>query len=306
MRVNRNLEQLLIKSLYESMSTREMVKLTRQIFPHYNIHERTGFPENMPVPPMHAAEQITEDVIKEEIFLQFVTLLIDVYQNGFMSKKIQIKVLPQILSELMSQGLFYNPEFRTFVENQSEKVSKGWRILEEGKSYEFSLLSIDIVNNTELVRQYPMEKISSTYTDIRELVKKHIEKRNGRIWGWEGDGGLAAFYFQNKNVMAVLSGIDILLDLFFYNVFKCRLNEPLQIRMAIHTGPCQFYHDMGNIKNETVQKLEILVSEHTPPDTLTISPSVYQDLGRKLEKYFKPIPKSKVYNLYQFTLRWES
>lgn len=296
----------MIKALYESMSTREMVKLTRRIFPSYNIHERTGYPENMPVPPMHAAQQITEDVIKEEIFIQFVTLLIDVYQNGFMGKKIQIKALPQILSELVSQGLYYNPDLGTFVENKGEKVSKGWRILEEGKSYEFSLLSIDIVNNTELVRRYSMDIISRTYSDIRELAKKNMEKRNGRIWGWEGDGGLGAFYFQNKNVMAVLSGIDILLDLLFYNILRCRLDESLSIRMAVHTGPCQFHHDMGNIKHETIQKLEELVSEYTEPDSLTISPSVYQDLGRKLEKFFKPIPKNKASNLYQFTLKWES
>ena len=135
--------------------------------------------------------------------------------------------------------------------------------------------------------------------------ERHIEKRNGRIWGWEGDGGLAAFYFQDKNVNAALSAIEIILDLFFYNQFKCRLNEPLQARIAIHTGQCQFFQDLKRMQNDILRSLEVLESEYTLPNTITLSPSVYHDLGSKLENCFIPIEIKKGHYIYRYNLIWE-
>lgn len=306
MKVNRVLKQLLVKALSESMDIRTMVKIARKLFQNYNLYERTGFPENIPIPPLDAAEQIASDVIKnEELFLKFIAHLIDVYQNGLMGTKINIKHLPQILTELDSLGLTYNPDYGTFVEHKGDKMSKGWRILEEGKRYEFCLLSVDIVENSRLVREYSKDIISDTYTDFRNIVKSYIEKRNGRIWGWEGDGGLAAFYFQDKNVYATLSAIEILLELFFYNMFKCRLKEPLKARIAIHTGHCQFYRDLKRMQNDVFRILDVLESEHTLPNTITLSPGVYHDLGSKLENYFMPIEIKRGHYIYRYSVAWE-
>lgn len=306
MKVNRVLQQLLVKALSQSMDIRTMVKITRKLFQDYDLYKRTGFPENIPIPAMDAAEQIALDVVQNEgLFIQFITILIDLYQNGLMGKKINIKYLPQILGELESMGLTYNPDYGTFVESKRSKMSKGWRILEEGKRYEFCLLRIDIVENSRLVREYSKEIIADTYSDFRTIVKTYVEKRDGRIWGWEGDGGLAAFYFQDKNVLATISAIEIILDLFFYNLFKCRLNESLKVRISIHTGQCQFYHDLEQMQSDVFRTLEVLESEHTLPDSITLSPNVYQDLGSKLESFFKPVELTRGHCIYRFNLTWE-
>ena len=136
-------------------------------------------------------------------------------------------------------------------------------------------------------------------------MKTIVEKRNGRIWGWEGDGGLAAFYFKEKNINAVLSAIEILLELLFYNMFKCPFNETLKVRIALHTGQCQFFQDLKRIQNDTLRILEVLEVEHTLPNTITLSPSVYHDLGRKLEKYFVPIEVRRGHFIYRYQLKWE-
>jgi class 3 adenylate cyclase len=307
MQVSRSLQQLLIKALSQSMDVRTMVKITRKLFRNYNIYERTGWPESIPMQSFHAAKQITADLMKDEsLFFKFITVLIDVYQNGLMGSKINIKYLPQIMNELDAMGLTYNPEYGTFIESKGDNMSKGWRVLEEGKQYEFCLLRIDIVENSRLVREYSSEVVTAAYSDFRNSVRSIVEKRNGRLWGWEGDGGIAAFYFKEKNIDAVLSGIEILLELFFYNIFRCPLQENLKVRIAIHTGQCQFFHDLKRIQNDTVRILESLEAEYTLPDTITLTPSVYHDLGNKLEKYFLPIEIRRGHYVYRYQLHWEN
>ena len=178
-------------------------------------------------------------------------------------------------------------------------------MLQEGQIYEFSFLRLDIVRNTKLVRKYPRPLIIDTYSEIKSIVRKLVEKRNGRIWDWEGDGGFAAFHYEDKNINAVLTGIEILYDLFIYNLFECKLKEGLAVRMAIHTGPCQFFKEAKVMQNETLKKLEILESRYSKPNTLTLSPGVYTDMGQKLERAFEQVPIDGGNSVYRYTLQWE-
>jgi class 3 adenylate cyclase len=305
MKVNRQLQNLLVRALSESMSPHTMQKITRRIIPNYDLQERTGFPTNIPITGLTAANQVMLDVIEEELFLKFITVLIDVTEEGLMGTKLKIKELPLILSELKAEGIAYDGDRHQFMELKGESTSKGWRVLEEGNIYDFTFLRLDIVKNSELVRNHERETIMEVYNDLKDIVRKHVEKRNGRIWGWEGDGVLVAFFFDEKNIHAVLSGIDILLNLFLYNEFECKLGEPLLVRMAIHAGPCPFRQEINKHQSETIARLEQVEGEYTLPDSLTLTPSVYQDLGTKLEQFFEPVEVSAGNCVYRFKMRWE-
>ena len=110
----------------------------------------------------------------------------------------------------------------------------GWGTLEIGKTYEFALLRVDIAGNSRLVRRYPRSRIKTVYGSVKDLVTRLVEKREGRIWGWEGDGGLAAFYFIDKTIQATLCGMEILHELFLYNLLGKGLPEPVLVRLAVH------------------------------------------------------------------------
>ena len=305
MKINSTLKRLLVKALAESTETETMVKIVRNIIPFYNVYESSGFPENIPMPTQDAANHIISDLITEGLVIRFVITLIDIYQNGLMGKKMQIKKLPQILKELEILGYIYNPETKNFEENVRKSKTRGWGVLQEGELYEFAFLRIDIVDNTKLVRKYPKLMIIKAYSEIKAMVRKMVERRKGRLWEWEGDGGLAAFHYENKNLQAVFAGMEILYELFFFNLFECKLDDVLSVRIAIHTGPCHFYTDAKLIQNETLKKLEILESRYSKPNTLTLSQGVYSDLGGKLEKAFEPVSVNGGNYVYRFALRWE-
>ncbi|MBN2351851.1 MAG: hypothetical protein JXD23_04710 [Spirochaetales bacterium] len=282
-----------------------MVKLARMSDPNYDLYARTGFPLNIPIPTINAARQITQDIIREGNLIDFVTHMIDVDTNGLMGKRTNFRFLSRIIKELDDFGYTYDERESTFVEKIDVKKTAYWGVLQEGKTYELTFLMFDIVKNSELVRRYEQEVITETYRHIRDIFFRNVEKRNGRVWSWEGDGGIAAFYFEDKNVKAVLSGVEIMLELFFYNMVKNPLHDRVQIRIAVHTGPCLFSSHMEKIESDTLRTLEMVSDEFTLPDTMTISPSVYSDMGSKLELFFKPFPLKNGKYLYRYQLEWE-
>jgi hypothetical protein len=302
---NLKLEKYIIDALSQSMTVHLMERLVRRIIPDYDLHRRSGFPENIPIPQVDAAEQVYMDIVSENLLTRFVEVLIDVNRNGYMGRPVSVRLLPQIMNELEEVGLSYNEKYGAIVEGNRRVKTVGWGVLREGFTYEFSFLSFDIVGNSELVRRYTKKEILKGYTDVKRIVMRMVNKREGRMWRWEGDGGLAAFYFGNKNVQVTLGSIEILLELFIYNLFECPFREPLSMRIAAHTGPCQFFHNVNEIRSATINRLIEIETQYSDSDSLTISPSVYTDLGTKLATFFQPIEISSRSYLYRYKLQWE-
>jgi hypothetical protein len=305
MKIPSKFQRLLVNSLSQSIPIQTMLKIVKITDPSYNLYERTGFPNNIPIPSIDAARQITKDVIQEGHLIDFVKNLIEIDKNGLMGNRTNIRFLSQIIRELDAFGYTYDERQNSFIEKTNIKKTPHWGILQEGKIYEITFLSVDIVKNSELVRRHDQMVITTTYRNVRDIFIQNIEKRNGRVWTWEGDGGIAAFYFENKNVKAVLCGIEILLELFYYNLLKSNLKENLKVRIAVHTGPCQYSANIEKLESDTLRTLIFMNNEYTAPDTMTISPNVYSDMGSKLELFFKPFSSKNGKYLYQYMIEWE-
>ncbi len=305
MKISSRLENYLVSSLSQSMSVHLMERLAGRIFHNYDLHMRTGFPESIPIPQRDAANQIVQDVKREGLLTRFVEVLIDVDRNGVMGREISIRSLPQIIDEIESLGFLFKEDYALFIEDNRLVRTKGWGVLREGANYEFSFLSLDIVDNSHLVRNYSKKKVFKAYNDLHGLVSKIVERREGRIWNWEGDGGLAVFYFGDKNIKATLTGMEILLKMFMYNLFDCPFKEPLKLRIGVHTGPCHFLNNFEDIHGDTLRRVRVIVSQYTQADCLTISPGVYSDLGTKLAAFFKSFNIEKRKILYGYRLVWE-
>lgn len=305
MKKNPYLARMITDSLARSMHVHRMVKLTARIIPGYNIYERSGFPESIAIPQIDAARQIVRDIEQSGLIVRFVEVLIDVHENGEMGRKIPISFLPQIIKEIESMGYVYRTEDGILVESGDGIKTKGWGVLQEGSFYDFSLLRVDIVGNTELVRMYPKKEISQLYSDVQELFGRLVENRGGRVWSWEGDGGLASFYFSNKNIQATICGIELFLEIFLYNLLERPTKKPLALRAAVHTGQCRFLDNTDQIESETMKRVKLIEARQTETDSLTISPGVYSDLGSKLASFFQPFEISSQNFLYKYHLRWE-
>ncbi|MCX7680083.1 MAG: hypothetical protein N2316_12830, partial [Spirochaetes bacterium] len=261
--------------------------LVKRLIPNYDLNKQTGFPPSIPIPNLDAARQIVHDINELSLFPQFVNLLVEISYRGWMGKKYDIAYLHDIIREMREHGFVYDVQNKMFVEDHTVRKTRNWGVLREGSEYVLSFLRFDIVSNSELVRKYSTEVVNYTYSDFGEIVKQSIYKRNGRIWTWEGDGGLIAFYFSHRNQMAVLAGMEILHELFLYNKLYCRFEEPLQVRMAVHCGGCEYIDSEEEVKKlDVVRRTIEYESKYTSPNSLTISEIVYNTLDHVVADEF--------------------
>jgi len=306
MRVSGWLMKLTTRALAGSMDVPTMIQLTKRLLPNYDICERTGFPPNISIPNKTVASQIVKDIKDNELFLQFVDLLIEIGRTEFMGRKYKVPYLHTILGEIDKAGIFYDNDFKMFVEDPRVMKTKNWSVLREMQEYIFTFLRVDIVGSSVLVRKYPAELVQSTYADIRTIVQNAVEKRNGRIWNWEGDGGLIAFYFAQKNNSAALSAIEIVHELYIYNLIGHRLDELLRVRMAVHSGQCKFRHNFGDIKSDTINKVSEIESKYTKPNNVTFSTNVYHMLDPIIAEQLVPVKTGKNSSFFKYELKWET
>lgn len=307
MKIQTRLATLFITALSQSMPVELMVKVARKVIPDYDIYERSGFPPSIPIPRVDAARQILRDFIRENSFLRLIESLLDVHQHGDMGREVRIPLLSRIIAEIEGQGLIYSKQRGMFVEEAKAGRARtmGWGTLREGRSYELALLRFDTVGNSDLVRRYPKALIDSTFAAFRHILTRIVEKRDGRIWSWEGDGGLAAFYFLDKTIQATLCGMEMLNELFLFNLLGSEIPEPLSVRLAVHAGPCKFVASARDAAGDTIRRIELLESRYTKPDSLTVSPGVYTDLGSKLTPLFTPVNGPENGSVYRYGLEWQ-
>jgi hypothetical protein len=304
-KVSAKLKNYLVQALAQSMTVELMQKLAIRVLPDYNLRHQSGFPPSIPVPQGDAARQVISDFVRQGRLLNFVEVLIDVDRNGVMGRAVPIRQLPKIIAEIENLGFVLKEEYGLFMEGIPALRTRSWGVLREGQIYEFSFLRMDIAGSSKLVRKYPKSEVLKAYGDLRSRFARIVERREGRVWHWEGDGGIAAFYFGAKNVQAVLAGMEMLLELFIYNLYHPPLSGDLHLRLAVHTGSSPYLSDFEQVRSDTLRRLEQIESQFTTVDSLMISPGVYSDMGTKLESFFEPVQVSRRHFLYKYQLGWE-
>jgi class 3 adenylate cyclase len=232
-----------------------MIRFAGLVYPGYNIYRRTGLSEGMPISNQTAAQLIVADMIQDGYFVDFVEALIQIDAKGYMGRRYNLKGLKDVVAGLVHDGYYFDPASGQFFENQRERTSPNWGRLQEGDERKMTVLRLDIAGNSRLVRQNPRDKIERAYKDLRLIITKAVTSRFGRLWAWEGDGALAAFLFGSMEKAAVYCGMEILHELFFYNVLRNPLDSPINVRIGAHLGTVRYSDDeTERLKNDTVKQ----------------------------------------------------
>ncbi len=288
------------------MNNQTMTKLARRLIPEYDLYRQTGIPKSVAIPNQNAAKQIMDDIVKQGLFFEFVLLLMEfsVQGNGIAGRKISIPYMRQILNEVYKMGFIFDHENNIFVENPAERKTRNWGTLRPNTEYTISLLRMDIADNSKLVRNNPQEKVESAYLKIRDFFISSVEKRNGRVWAWDGDGGLAAFCFGNMNESAALSAIEILHEIFLFNYKDCPLKEKIQVRLSAHSGPLNYTSNNEKLADsETVKETINIEHKHTKAGRITISNSVKVMLEPLTAKQFTGFKSKNKRTYYEYMIK---
>jgi hypothetical protein len=305
MKVKARLRTLAARALAESMDVKRMTHVARRMLGNYDLHARTGFPPSVPIPNKTAARQIVDDVADADLFLEFVGFLVSLERVGMAGRKYRIPRLNAIITEITDTGYRYDEKGGTFLEDRTIRTTRNWGVLREGESYVMAFLGIDVAGNSRLVRVYGREQMHRIYSALRSMTTESVERRNGRLWSWEGDGGLYAFTFEEQNQRAVVAAMEVLHEVFLYNLAACTIQEGVHVRLTVHTGPCTYQSDGSELKSETVKHLWAIDSRHGQVDTLTVSAAIPATLAPPLAQQFTPLPTEGDDGLHAYAVRLE-
>ncbi len=289
------------------MDVRTMCHVAKRLIPDFDIYEKTGFPESFAIPNRDAADTIIRTIVSQNLFFTFVETLLRIEDEGIMSKKVQIPYLTEILKEIYKNGYLYDSITKVFVENPRVRKTRNWGTLQDGEIYTLVFLGIDIADNSGIVKRYPKEIVEKTYTEFSYIIQNISEQRDGRLWSWEGDGGVVAFFLGNKYQHAVLSAFEMVNQLFLYNHTLCTLKEHLHFRISIHSGECEYSEDREQlIQSEPVKLLMKMEKEYSDIDSICISFPVKMMLDGFISKQFTSIKGSGKSRYFRYSLRWEN
>ena len=154
------------------------------------LHKLTGYPSTTIILAKKQVSKSSNIFIKNQLN-SFLSLYYEMSKTGYRGEKPTFHNMKLVIKEFEECGLLWNEQLRKVVYKTAE--SSGWGYLQEGTQYNFCFVSVDICANSRLVVTYPAEAIAQTYSLFQTFVTNVQKKRNGVIWSWEGDGGLARF-----------------------------------------------------------------------------------------------------------------
>src|SRR5208283_4159412 len=159
--------------------------------------------------------------------------------------------------------------------------------LRDGREYELAIASIDICQNSELVKQYKPKVMEQVYYRLWEFLKTKLDAWEGRIWSWAGDGGILAFRGEESVPRAVSCCLEILAGLAVFNMQPDKpIKEEICLRIALDFGPLKFFSETGKIISEVINYAAHLEKKGTKPSKLSISDAVHARLSPAMRKVF--------------------
>ena len=293
------------KCLQVSLSVEMMVYFAKLVYPSYDFYTRTGFKEGMPIPSDFAAGRIVMDMVEDGYYVDFAEMLIETGTKGYRGKSYKLSGLDGVVAGLIAEGYVYDKVTGQFFENQRERISTNWGRLQEGGERKMTMLRLDIVGSSELVRNNPQTAIKKAYSDIRDIIIRAVNTRIGRLWSWEGDGALAAFCFGPMEKMAVYAGMEILHELFFYNRIYNPLDRPINIRLGAHIGQVRYSSsELERLQNDTVKQAMVLESLATN-NSLCVSFNMYIAIEQTILSLFSAEKTSRGHKYRFYTMGHE-
>jgi len=271
-----------------NFSPSEIEDLGRIIYSGYDGHKSAGVKNHITLSGKKAANALVQFMNLNKKTLQLIKLIIEMDESSLNGKPKVIDGLEPYLNKLIKSDIYYDFKKRKLYESKKDAASPvNWGILKEGKSYNITVMSLDIVANSKLVKKYGTKTIEKVYFRLRNFVEQKVLDYEGRIWSFAGDGGLIAFTLKGHTTRAVLCALDIRAALSVFNIRPdLPIKDSISLRLALDTGKIKFASNTGHIVSDVINYAAHLEKSGTLPGEVSISENVKKELAPKIAKIF--------------------
>jgi hypothetical protein len=278
----------IIEILGSNFSYEEIILIGQRNEDDFDIHIPDNHYGRLRLQPHVAAEYLTtyfRDISRIEDIIRF---LIDLDCGSLNGRDMYISGLEDLMVTLRHVGIGYDFTERNFFPLEGKDCKDQWEeCLKENKEYEFSFVSVDTVDSSQLSIQEQKENLDRTYDSLHHLITMTALKNNGSLWSWQGDGGMLAFWGKTFILNGLFFCFEILGFLPVFNLKDSRINNDIELRFGIDRGVSLYKKDKGSIISKSINFASHLEKKYTDSNSITISENVYSVLNEKQKSYFE-------------------
>lgn len=284
------LKNLLIETVSGSLVADQIEALGQMLIPKLDIHEMSGKRSTFTLSPLMAAQVLVERFTETHQLGEFVKLLAEIDEETILGKEIHIEGLEYFFLKLTETGLVYDLDKRKIVRLKEDRNERpDWGALKNGRNYDVTVASMDIVGSSELVRRFGRPVMEKFYSFFWSSLKERLAIYNGRIWSWAGDGGILAFAFKKHQIRAVQFAVEMQRTMPLVNSHSRNpIEEDVSVRIGMHCGKVAFMADTGRIISEVINLAAHLEKKGTRPGGVSITENIWKQLPEKLQAFFSP------------------
>ena len=284
-----SLKQEVIEILSASFKADEINEIGVIIFKKFDLHHISCTRSIETLSARKAAGILIDYCLEKKKEILLLEFIIQIDDTIFLGRPVKVDGLESFLLKFSLIGYSYNPVKRKIVHGKEDPMDqKNWGALKEGKIYSMTILSLDIVENSRLVKKYGSGKMKKLYASFWSFLRDRLSVYNGRIWTWAGDGGLIAFATKNHTINSVKFALEIqnLMVLFNYDP-SYPIKEPIKLRIGLDTGKVPFSFSTGQIVSEVINYAAHLEKGICAPGLIAVSSRVYNGMGKGYSEFFE-------------------
>ena len=279
----------LIELIAELFKPSEINEIGRIIVKDYDNHTATDTKAHITLSTRKCAAALVETCMNENKVDKLVQMIVELDGRTLMGRPVKIDGLELLLHDLSKSGIIYDFHKKKILNNVKDlKELANWGSLKDGREYGMSVMSLDIVNNSKLVKTHGNRSMQKLYYELRLYLQNKIDVYDGRIWNFAGDGGIIAFAFKGHENRSLLCGLDILRGLPLFNMTSVLpLDEMFTLRLGVNTGKVRFFIDTGSIVSDVINYAAHLEKQVAEPGKLTVSHSLKESVEPRIMTIFE-------------------
>jgi class 3 adenylate cyclase len=244
----------LVELIASNFNADEINELGKLVLGAFDANRLSGIQSHISVSPRKSANRLVEQAASRRHTESLIKLVTELDQGILLGRQINVEGLEIFLNRLARSGLIYDFQTRKIISTRKDLAEMvNWGSLKDGKIYEITVMSLDIVENSKLFKRFGISKMEKLYYKLWNFLKQKLAVFDGRMWSWAGDGGIMAFAFKDQVCRAVQCAIEIQSTIPFFNMSDQEAFPiDISLRIAIDTGTIKFFSDTGKIVSEVI------------------------------------------------------
>jgi len=253
----------------------------------YSIHAASGTDTKKSVSPLNAARILVEDAEHRDRLQDLFAFTFELDGSPLNSKLVKLDGVENLLYRLSRTGQYYDFGRRRFVQEVDYTRLLNWGSLRDGREYPFVIASVDICDNSALVKKHTPRVMEKVYYRLWEFLKTKLDHWEGRTWSWAGDGGILAFRADRGPAQAVSCCLEILATLPVFNLQpQKQIKDEIHLRIGLDSGLVKFFSDTGRIVSDVINYAAHLEKKGTRPRGMSVSETVHVRLPAPMQLMF--------------------